>query len=376
MNATGFVLLIYAGLAGYLWFLASIWRGLHAPLVRHKHDEDPTVSVIIASRNEESSIGACIRSLAAQSYDRSNMEVIIVDDHSDDGTVALVHEASTTYDQVHLRLLRLGDETSLEGKPAAIATGVSASRGEIILCTDADCVVSPAWIRSMVDCFDPNVVFVAGPVTEVTDGSLLSRLSSLEFLGLIATGAGLIGSGNPIICNGANVGYRKSAFQAVGGFGSRATSCDDETLMHRMIYRKLGKVVFNLDVASVIETPAPASFRQFWTQRTRWAAKGGHYESPAILLCLICLYMFFVMTLVSLVGAFVYPEVLFPVLLLLVVKAGAEYAILKSGTRLFGGSFSWRDFVIAELFHVPYIVFAALIGQHRSVRWKNRTFKR
>src|SRR3954470_24891359 len=46
----------------------------------------PTVSVLIAARNEESHIRPCLDGLRAQDYDRSRLQIIVVDDRSDDAT--------------------------------------------------------------------------------------------------------------------------------------------------------------------------------------------------------------------------------------------------------------------------------------------------
>ena len=364
--------LLLFSFALYLHFLWSILIGLRSES-KSANAWSPLVSVVIAARNEESTIAQCIRTVCNQSYPPDKLEVIVVDDHSQDHTIESARSAAPHANGLSLKVLSISDLPGRQGKPAAIAYGIAAARGEIILCTDADCLVPNNWAASMVGCFGPEVAFVAGPVSEIPARSLISQLQSLEFLGLIATGAGLIASGRPIICNGANIAYRRAAFDAVSGFGGNSSSCDDETLMQRMVLRNIGRVVFNFDRTAIVTTATPETVAAFWNQRTRWAAKSGHYEDWRILVRLVALYSFFLMAFAAGVGTLSFHILLFPFLLVLVIKAAAEFAVLDLGAKRFNQPLSVRHFLIAEIFHVPYIVFAGLIGQFRTLRWKNRT---
>ncbi len=372
MIDTTLTILLALAFSYYLSFLWIVWRGLKST-VQPGPKGVPTVSIIVAARNEEHSIGPCLESLTRQDYDGARYEIVIVDDHSNDHTRALATEYSDKITRPRIKVVALDNGTGELGKPAAIARGVEASNGEIILCTDADCIVPTSWIRSMTGCFEQSVAFVAGPVKERTGKNLLTALQSLEFLGLLTTAAGLIGSGRPIICNGANIAYRRSSFQAVQGFGQSKSSCDDETLMQRMIAKNIGRVVFNADPQAMVATITPSSIREFWSQRTRWAAKRGRYDDPLVLIRLITLYVFFVALLLSALASILLP-VLGPVVVAVVIlKALAEYVVLHSGARLFEVRLRLHQFLIAEVFHVPYIVIAAAIGQIKSMRWKDRT---
>ncbi|MFH0989783.1 MAG: glycosyltransferase [bacterium] len=329
------------------------------------------VSVIIAARNEELTIGQCLSTILKQTYPLELVEIIVVDDHSTDATLSVAGTVLQAFPQK--QILSLSGDQDSHGKPAAIAYGLQHSSSDILLFTDADCLASPCWIESTVAHFEHEVAFVAGAVLEEASSTFLSALSSLEFLSLITTAAGLIGAGKPIICNGANIAYRKSAFQKAGGFGEQFGSCDDETIMQRMILRSVGTVRFNFDPRSRVFTKSPATIRQFWLQRTRWASKQGHYEDRCILWKLLALYSFFVVMLISGILV-VYDSSLIPILSsIALLKALIDYRVLAAGARIFQIRLSLFDFFIAEIFHVPYIAIAALVGQVASIRWKNRT---
>jgi cellulose synthase/poly-beta-1,6-N-acetylglucosamine synthase-like glycosyltransferase len=141
-----------------------------------------------------------------------------------------------------------------------------------------------------------------------------------------------------------------------------------------MIHRNVGSVVFNADPKAIVYTTTPPTVSAFWHQRTRWASKRGRYEDSSILLKLILVYSFFLVSLVASAVAVVEPLLIIPVLGVLLLKATMEFLILSKGARLFRHEIPLFEFVIAELFHVPYIAMAGLVGQFTSLRWKDRNF--
>ena len=360
----------------YIYFITRIHMGLLSLRPAPAAGSQPIVSVIVAARDEEKSIGQCLQSLVQQTYPANKYEIIIVDDGSTDTTASIVRSFSDRYSNVHLLSLPAGTERGTGRKPLAIAQGIGQAAGEIIFATDADCIAPPRWIQIMVNHFEDNVVFVAGPVSEQASTNFFSKLERLEFLGLITTAAGLIGSGRPIICNGANLAYRRNAFISVGGFGSAGSFNDDESLMNRMIQRKIGKVVFAPELGAVITTRSSNTMISFLRQRIRWANKRGRYEDTSILVTLIFLYLFFLsFALTALLIPFD-QQLLLPVLLVFGGKVFVDYFVLYSGARLFFQRIPIFHFLIAELLHVPYIVIAAAIGQICSLQWKGRAIRR
>jgi cellulose synthase/poly-beta-1,6-N-acetylglucosamine synthase-like glycosyltransferase len=360
----------------YIYFITRIHMGLLSLRPAPAAGSQPIVSVIVAARDEEKSIGQCLQSLVQQTYPANKYEIIIIDDGSTDTTASIVRSFSDRYSNVHLLSLPAGTERGTGRKPLAIAQGIGQAAGEIIFATDADCIAPPRWIQIMVNHFEDNVVFVAGPVSEQASTNFFSKLERLEFLGLITTAAGLIGSGRPIICNGANLAYRRNAFISVGGFGSAGSFNDDESLMNRMIQRKIGKVVFAPELGAVITTRSSNTMISFLRQRIRWANKRGRYEDTSILVTLIFLYLFFLsFALTALLIPFD-QQLLLPVLLVFGGKVFVDYFVLYSGARLFFQRIPIFHFLIAELLHVPYIVIAAAIGQICSLQWKGRAIRR
>ena len=94
---------------------------------------DRRLSLVIPARNEERNISTLLRALENQSYPRHLFEVIVIDDHSTDSTAEMVQGFQG------VRLLHLKEEGINSYKKKAIATGIDAATGEIIVTTDADC---------------------------------------------------------------------------------------------------------------------------------------------------------------------------------------------------------------------------------------------
>jgi cellulose synthase/poly-beta-1,6-N-acetylglucosamine synthase-like glycosyltransferase len=360
----------------YISFITRVRTGLlslkHAPAAYGY----PMVSIIIAARDEAASIHRCLQSLVRQTYPSTKYEIIIVDDGSSDSTASIVKDFSK--DHANVRLLSIAADSGRRTgcKPLAITYGIEQSSGEIILTTDADCIAPPRWIEIMMNYFDEHVVFVAGPVAEKPPSSFFSNLEQLEFLGLIATAAGLIGSGKPVICNGANLAYRKSAFLSVGGFGDLGSFNDDESLMNRMLHRKIGKIAFAPEAGVVITTQSSNTVLSFLRQRIRWANKRGRYEDKSIFVMLVSLYLFFLSMAWTILLIPFDSQLLLPVILAFSGKVLVDYFTLRSGARMFSQRLSIPHFLVAELLHVPYIVIASAIGQLSALKWKGRTIRR
>ncbi|MEX0602891.1 MAG: glycosyltransferase [Bacteroidota bacterium] len=369
-------LLLLPFTVGYFLFLHRIRRGIKSLVPAGDPSAPlPFVSILVAARNEEGTIQRCLHALLAQEYPPDFWEVIIVDDGSTDRTGERVRAIAKENPPVSLISLPNDDVGRIGRKPTALDQGIRKARGEVILTTDADCSMGRQWVRTMVSMVTGQSVFVAGPVLEKGGRSLFARLQQLEFLGLVTTTAGLIGSGRPIICNGANLAFKKSVYFAAGGFGEGNHSCDDEVMMQRILHRNLGKVDFAALPEAIVTTRPSERFSDFWRQRTRWASKHNHYENPSVLVRVISIYIFFVLLLLGIILAPFSPFMGTVALIVLSGKMLFEYITLRAGSQRFRVPLSIPEFFLAQIFHIPYIVLAGAAGQFRSVEWKGRAIR-
>ncbi len=111
----------------------------------------PLVSVLIPARNEAAIIGATLRDLLAQ--DVPNLEVLVLDDRSEDGTAEIVCETARRFPQVRLLC---GKELppGWTGKNWACAQLAEAAQGDILLFTDADVRWRPGALHSVLAAMD------------------------------------------------------------------------------------------------------------------------------------------------------------------------------------------------------------------------------
>ncbi len=372
--------------AGYLLFLYTMYRGFkrvsrQLPMPSHT-GEPPFISVIVPARNEAKTIQACLASIFAGTYPPHRFEVLVVNDLSTDDTCAQVEAFSRTLkpeDRQRLRLLHMPENLlrTRAHKKRAIQKGIQSARGSWIVTTDADCILPPDWLHTLSQYFQEGTHMVSGP-TAFLHRTYTERMMALEFLGLVSIGAGAIGAGKPILCNGANLAYRKDTFHRVGGFRNidHLTSGDDELLMQKIAHHFPGSVAFCAHPEALVWTQPPRSLREFLEQRKRWASKGAHYPDKKLVMLNTGLYLFFLTLGITSVLSLAIPGLLPYVAGAWGAKMFGEYLFLKTGAEHFGLSHLLRTFLPAQLFHVPYIMYAGLAGFLFPYEWKDREIVR
>src|SRR5690606_24407046 len=134
----------------------------------------------------------------------------------------------------------------------------------------------------------------SGGVRIRQDGNLFSALQAMEFASLIGSGAATLALGIPVMCNGANLAFRKEAFQQAGGYGdnNHVPTGDDVFLLRRIFSHDPRSVRFNAFPESVTETEPASTLSEFVRQRIRWASKWNLHPKPDS--ALLAAFVFFV----------------------------------------------------------------------------------
>jgi len=169
--ATGLVIYVYLG---YPLLLAVISRRRTIPASPEEQDL-PIVTLLISAYNEKSVISEKLQNALALDYPRSQLDILVVSDCSDDGTdeIVLRHAASG------VQLIRLPERL---GKSAGLNLGVRQASGDILVFSDANAMYEPDAIRLLVRHFsDPRVGYVVGNARYVEH---LGRAASAESEGL------------------------------------------------------------------------------------------------------------------------------------------------------------------------------------------------
>jgi len=264
-------------------------------------------------------------------------------------------------------------------KKFAIRLGIEESEGDIIVATDADCIHEKKWLKTLINSFDDQTGFVSGPVEFLDEEGIFNKIQKIEFAGLVLSGAGLIGINKPVICNAANVAYRKAAYLQVNGFENQLhlSSGDDEILMQRIFKRTKLKIIFCANKNAVVKTSPNKRLFDFYQQRKRWASKSLFYKDKLLTIKLILIFLFYLSFIVQIFLSFILsPLFIFSFILSIIFKMIFEYRILKKGEKLFSYQNFLKYFFITELIHVPYIIIASISGVLGNFQWKERKVKR
>ncbi len=215
---------IFACLPWVLGPLIMIWRARGSPslaaLTSEIPPQPPLVSVIVPARNEAHNIEACVRSILTSRWPQ--LEVIVIDDRSEDDTGVIVRAIAATDTRV-----RVVSGTPVPdgwfGKQWACAQGANGARGSTLIFTDADTTHSPTLIpRTMQAMRSRSLDFltVAG-FQEL--GSFWERVVMPQVLYMIATRYGGAGAVNRSrhsrdkIANGQYLCFTRTCYDAIGG---------------------------------------------------------------------------------------------------------------------------------------------------------------
>ena len=333
------------------------------------------VTVLIAARNEEERISLTIDDVLAQDYPKHLLEVIIVDDHSTDNTAAII----SNYANQGVRLLQLNEERPLNSyKKKAIAEAIKLSTGELMVATDADCRMGPAWLSSIVGYYETNtLVMISSPVTYFEERSIFELMQTLEFGYLIGIGAAFIGNGRASTCNGANFAYRKDVFYEVGGFKGidDLASGDDELLLQKVAERYPGKIGFLKQTEAIVYTHAKHTLQEFMQQRRRWASKSTKYKDKKVVAFGICIWLFNISLLLNAALGF-YDFYFFKLFLVqFLLKYLFEISYLLPITAFFKRTYLVSLLILLIPLHIVYFVVIGLMGNNHKYSWKGRVVK-
>ena len=337
---------------------------------------NPQFSILIAARNEAENLPNLLRDLAAQTLSTARFEVLIADDHSTDATADLV-TAAAQETGFSLRLIRL--PVTQTGKKAALLSALRVTRAPWLVCTDADCRLGPGWLAAYATLIaeHPSANFISGPVLLTGPATFLHTLVGLEFAGLIGVGAACLARQHPTMCNGASLAYRRSAFNAVGGFADNAhiASGDDEFLLHKIHAAFPGTTFFLADAAAITRTAAPPTLRTLLRQRVRWASKWRHYQSTAPRRLALLVLGANVALAVGVGAGLIWPALWPWVLAAWVIKLGADAWFLNPVLGFFGQRKWLWGLLPLQILYAPYALAVGAAGWRGGYEWKGRAVR-
>ncbi len=356
---------------GFLYKVFSSWKDADELNLGALNIPEKSISVLIAARNEADNIVSCIRSILDCDYPNHLLELIVVDDHSTDSTAEKINSINNPI----VRYFKL--EENLTGKKKALSLAISKSNGEILAMTDADCKVSPNWLKIIANNLkSQEIKFLAMPIVFSPARNKIESFQVLDLCALMALTQFGLNQEKFYLANGANMAVKKSAFLEVNGFhgNENYASGDDMFLVHKLAKKNSKSVRFIKSKDAIVETKSQETFKQLNVQRKRWATKSKAYADFSLQLLLVFIFIFnFSIIINLLVGPFLEETLFFIGLFQLFIKGIIDYLFLENLTKYFDRSKELKYFFSASLLSMWNIIYSAYCSIFiKNYHWKNR----
>jgi cellulose synthase/poly-beta-1,6-N-acetylglucosamine synthase-like glycosyltransferase len=375
------VSLIIIGLLGVCYGLLILWYGLgwkQLPLfIPSKPASGRTrVTVIIPARDEEQNLPALLQAIKQQTYAAAWLEVIVIDDFSTDNTAQVV----SGFPASNIRLLRMSDHLDITQrlnsyKKKAIEIAIGQATGQLIVTTDADCIMGPRWIEMLVQYYETyRPKFIAAPVSFYKEDNFFKILQSLDFMNMQGITGSVIRLKIGTMCNGANMAYEKEVFHELGGFKGidNIASGDDMLFMYKVYQKYPDSIGYLKNEEAIVRTLPVDTFSAFMHQRIRWSSKADKYEDRRLTWMLAVVYLWNAALLVMGMVALFYPVWWYWFLISMLFKTTVELYFMVPIARFFHKTALLVWVIPGQLFHIPYIVIAGWLGKFGTYKWKGR----
>lgn len=361
-----FTLIILLPSAGYLGLIAwAIYLWLSTPDDEIVEPEVfPSITVLIPFRNEEKNLSALFQSLKRLQYPIDDYEIILINDHSDDRSLQHIERIR------NLRIMHMRQGEA--GKKMALEKGIAGARYDVIVTTDADCVLPEDWLLSIASVHgNSDVKFTTGPVA-FTGDSAFANVQALENVGMMLLTHAGYKSGFFHLANGANLSVKWELFHQVQGYaGNRNRASGDDVLLAQKLSGKY-EMHFRKSRSAIVETAAVKTLIEFWQQRVRWAAKTDLYTEFSLKLVQAFVAGFYLLILAMII--MIPMGYLSYAIWLVIVKLLADLGLFLAARRFF--SFGWEKILYVPFASAFHLIYLPIVGVYSLVvkryQWKER----
>ena len=355
----------------YILFIGQLIYGFNRMRRFSKAEFIPktSFSIVVPFRNEKENLPNLLHSISLLNYPKELVEVILVDDDSDD-------EFRIQNLEFRIQMIK-NVRKSNSPKKDAIETAIQIAKHDWIITTDADCLVQKDWLTIYDQYIQENEVeMVASGVCYIPKNGFLSAFQNLDFLSLQGATIGSFGINQPFMCNGANFAYSKSFFKELNGFQGNETiaSGDDVFLLQKAVSVAPKKVGFLLAKESIVATNPVATWSDLFQQRVRWASKSTGYSSVYGKLLALVVFggnlawiVSFLLWLVGLLDQNIF-------MLFVALKFLIDFILLYKTANFFE---SKLQYVLASSLLYPFFsVSVAVYSLFGKYSWKGRNFRK
>ena len=266
------------------WFLALIIMGFYATAVHlwikrwrlipqgmdiTLNPDRCGLTAIIPCRNEVGNLPKLIADLRRQTLP---VEILVVDDGSEDGTAMAAEDLGATC-----------ISSPAPGKKSALIAGIAQATTEWVATLDADVRLGETWAQAMLEAaVGQDATAVIGPVTLGPNRTAWDRFQALEYGAMMLWIGGGVHSKSLAMGSGANLLFKQNTYPS--DFLTPSLASGDDTFALEAIRKQKGRLVWQGDPRAVVLTTGAPSWRSLWMQRGRWASKTTRLNDPETIL--------------------------------------------------------------------------------------------
>jgi biofilm PGA synthesis N-glycosyltransferase PgaC len=219
----------------------------------------PKVSILVPAYNEEKTIAKTLKSLLRLNYPKNLLEIIAINDGSTDNTLKIMKK----FEKYGVKVI----DKPNGGKASALNAGLKVAKGDIIVCMDADSIVSKNALKYTIGYFnDHKVGAVASSLKVYKPKTFWQKMQFVEYIYNIFLRKILALMDSVFVVPGPFGLYRRSVLEKVGGWEEGNLTEDMELTM------KIQKAGYKVETSlnSIVYTKTPDTFKRLIRQRIRW----------------------------------------------------------------------------------------------------------
>ena len=349
----------------YFILILRIYRGLlKLKAFNPSENGNQFISVIIACRNEELFLPRLLNYLEEQLYPSDLFEVIIVDDNSTDSTALL---ASSSDAPANISVIK----NKGSGKKAAILTGINAARGSLIVTTDADCMMGKEWLQTISSfSLTSEADLIVCPVMTEAGKGFLGKFIEMEFLSLQGITAGTLSQGSGIMCNGANLAFRKEIYLSnQSQLHPEIESGDDVFLLHSLKRNRGSKIEWIESPEAAVKTSSPMPISKYFIQRGRWISKAPAYRDIYTILLGIVTFVTISIQLFLMAVCIFNRSFLIILVIAFLMKSVPDIILLYESARRRRRKGLLKWFIPSQVVYPFYVIIVAVAAILRKDKW-------